>query len=194
MNIRASPRKGLSKNIEEVNALKLKKSLFVVKPKEKINISEIGCNTDAKGLFHEDDKVGNQTKPQDNVAATDVLCSTVAAMHAKEVSQGAPTLIEAPLISHKESVSCAPLIENISSDVGWGTTTNLNLCPTFAIGYHNPQIKKPMKFKKKRNEEAIFVVFDVHRMTNKESQLVQADWSVKGRLGTWILLWTTVSL
>ena len=33
LNIKASPRKGLSKNNEEVNALRLKKSVFVVKPK-----------------------------------------------------------------------------------------------------------------------------------------------------------------
>lgn len=35
MNIRASPRKGLSKNVEEINALRAKKSLFVSKPLEK---------------------------------------------------------------------------------------------------------------------------------------------------------------
>lgn len=39
MDIRASPRKGLSKNKEEIDALKLKKSLFVTKPSPPPSVS-----------------------------------------------------------------------------------------------------------------------------------------------------------
>lgn len=49
MNLRASPRKGLNKNNEEFNVLRLKKSLFVMKPKSTTDPNAARSRDEATG-------------------------------------------------------------------------------------------------------------------------------------------------
>ena len=58
MNISASPHKGLSKLTEEVNALKLKKNLFVPKPKLfELNVANSTANRSVTHNTHGDEDV-----------------------------------------------------------------------------------------------------------------------------------------
>lgn len=86
LNIRASPLKGLSKNVEEVNALKSRKSLFVVKPKEKENIEIFGDSTGVKNVGDTCHNIGNKANNPVLVEAADCENTTVEIVHENPIS------------------------------------------------------------------------------------------------------------
>ena len=78
MNIRASPCKGLSKLTEEVNALKLKKNLFVPKPKLfELNVANSTANRSVTHNTHGDEDVIKQSIVFPKVSPVDLVLKNV---------------------------------------------------------------------------------------------------------------------
>lgn len=189
MNIRASPRKGLNKNVEEVNALKAKKSLFVSKPKVTAAPSNSKeTNADPKVLAVERKEV---YAPTDDFVEKGItlapslhLPSPSLSVCNEEESSGPPSMninVDGVNTEVTTSYSHIVILENINAVVG--TLHVTPLCLPFDIGCHSPTLKKPTKLKKKINGDSIKLNGNSRRENIPENQNDQSEWAGKRKSG-----------
>lgn len=170
--------------MEEVNALRLKKSVFVMKPKDKSDGSGGENINGDEGVLLDVSRGEEETKYLDDVAAAEYSCNKMVACNKMEAGHEEASSQRGPIagcsnIPTEVSVSHVSLIDNVGCDMGEGTTHVSTVFPTFEVGYHTPQMKKPLKTKKKRNGEAVNVLSKEDRRVNIEHHNDTSDWSGK---------------
>lgn len=167
MHLKASPSKGISKNNEEILALKSRKCLFVPKPKE--NAESIASEAtkspyiEAHGDKEEDTGAHSNLEALGNTSTTPLSFSDNLENVDVVVNGGAPIINYDAAVAKDGGISCPTLNDTTAYIDAVGSIPEIPFCPSFEIGCSNPPTKKLLKPKKKKNGESIKICRDLNR-------------------------------
>ncbi|CAO2821362.1 unnamed protein product [Amaranthus hypochondriacus] len=143
-------------------------------------------NDDVVGFIQKFVDLENKADSHDDGQDAALACNKVAARHVEVSTLEGPTCVGVDNASSEVSHSNKLIVAEVTGNVGQGTTPISNLYPTFELGYYKPQQKKPVKLRKKKNGDTIFVASNVDREnTYTENHFEQNDWA--GKRKTWDL-------
>lgn len=191
MHLKASPRKGLSKNNEEILALKSRKCLFVPKPKGSAEILGSDAINSHPIEAHGDKE--KDTGPHSEFADTcidssnplSVSCSVV---NVDEVVNGGDPIINHNAELEKDGgILCPTLNETTACVDVVGSLTKTPFCLSFEIGCSNPPAKKLLKLKKRRMGKVLKLVETSVGRGFGLNHRISLTTRAKERYGIWIL-------